>query len=289
MGPTGGNLPHGQDAGFLGKTYDPFVLNADPSAKDFKVPDLLPPAEIGEVRLQRRKELRALVDGAVKNFEASESAKLMDANFNDAYRLMSSTAAREAFALEKEPASVRERYGMNRFGQCCLLARRLVERGVRFVTVNTFITVFNEITWDIHGSAPFSPIQAYRDLLGPMFDNAYASLLEDLTSRGLLDSTMVVAMGEFGRTPKINPAGGRDHWPQCWTMSMAGGGVKGGQVIGSSDEIGAYPKDRPVPAASVAATILHGLGIEIDKELPGPRGRPMPIIDRGIEPVKELF
>ena len=112
-------------------------------------------------------------------------------------------------------------------------------------------TVFNEITWDIHGSAPFSPIEAYRDLLGPMFDNAYASLLEDLTSRGMLDTTMVVAMGEFGRTPKINPAGGRDHWPQCWTVSMAGGGIKGGQVIGASDEIGAYPKDRPVPAAAV--------------------------------------
>ncbi len=116
---------------------------------------------------------------------------------------------------------------------------------MRFVTVNMFETVFNEITWDIHGSAPFSPIEAYRDLLGPMFDNAYTALLEDLTSRGLLDTTMVLAMGEFGRTPKINPAGGRDHWPQCWTMSIAGGGVKGGQVVGSSDEIGAYRRIAP--------------------------------------------
>src|SRR5581483_8779586 len=115
MGPTGGNLPHGQDAGFLGKPYDPFVLNADPSAKDFKVPDLLPPTEISEVRLQRRKDLRALVDESVKNFESSESAKLMDTNFNDAYRLMTSTTAREAFDLAKEKQSVRERYGMNRF------------------------------------------------------------------------------------------------------------------------------------------------------------------------------
>ena len=171
----------------------------------------------------------------------------------------------------------------------CLLARRLIEAGVRFVTVNMFETVFNEITWDIHGSAPFSPIQAYRDLLGPMFDNAYASLLEDLTSRGLLDNTMVVAMGEFGRTPKINPAGGRDHWPQCWTMSMAGGGVKGGQVVGASDEIGAYPKDRPVPAARGRGDDAAGLGIKLENELPGPQGRPMPMVDRGVEPIQELF
>src|SRR6185503_7393591 len=148
MGPTGGNLPHGQDAGFLGKNYDPFVLGVDPSKKDFKVPDLLPPQEIGEARLARRRELRAVVDDTVKSFEASENAKLMDANFANAYRLMTSTKAREAFDLAKEPEKLRERYGMTRFGQCCLLARRLVEAGVRFVTINTFITVFDEITWD---------------------------------------------------------------------------------------------------------------------------------------------
>src|SRR4051812_32000523 len=145
MGPTGGNLPHGQDAGFLGKTYDPFVLNADPSAKDFKVPDLLPPQEITEVRLQRRRELRRLVDESVKNFEASEAAKLMDTNFADAYRLMTSATAREAFALEKEPTSVRERYGMNRFGQCCLPPRRLVGRGGRLVDGDTVLHRFHPI------------------------------------------------------------------------------------------------------------------------------------------------
>src|SRR5436309_15724074 len=156
LGPTGGNLPHGQDAGFLGKGYDPFVLNADPAKKDFKVPDLLPPQEISEVRLQRRKELRALVEGTVKNFEASPNAQLMDASFASAYRLMTSEPARQAFDLAKEPEKVRERYGLTRFGQCCLLARRLIEAGVRFVTINTFITVFDEITWDIHGSKPFT-------------------------------------------------------------------------------------------------------------------------------------
>src|SRR5437667_4002411 len=140
MGPTGGNLPHGQDAGFLGKAYDPFALMADPSKPNFKVPDLLPPTEIGEVRLQRRRELRQIVGDAVKNFEASANAQLMDSSFAAAYRLMTSAKAREAFELSKEPEEVRERYGLTRFGQCCLLARRLIEARVRFVIIHTFIT-----------------------------------------------------------------------------------------------------------------------------------------------------
>jgi len=176
MGPTGGNMPHGQDAGFLGKAYDPFVLNSDPSKADFKVPDLLPPKEIGEARIARRRELRQVVDDTVKKFESSESAKLMDANFAAAYRLMTSEKAREAFDLTKEPLTVRERYGLTRFGQCCLLARRLVERGVRFVTVNTFLTVFGEITWDIHGSKPFTSIAGMRDIVAPMYDQGYSAL-----------------------------------------------------------------------------------------------------------------
>ena len=182
IGNTGGNMPHGQTAGFLGKPHDPFVLNADPSDPAFKVPDLLPPDYLTAIRADQRRNLRDLVDGAVKDFEANPDARLLNASFDQAYTLISSAKAREAFDLSKEPDSVKDRYGRNRFGMSCLLARRLVEAGVRFVTVNMFETVFNEITWDIHGSAPFSPIEAYRDLLGPMFDNAYASLLEDLTS-----------------------------------------------------------------------------------------------------------
>ena len=188
---------------------------------------------------------------------------------------MSSKAAREAFDLKAEPDAVRDRYGRTRFGQSCLLARRLVERGVRFVTVNMFETVFNEITWDIHGSAPFSPIECYKNEVGPNFDNAYTALLEDLGRRGLLDNTMVLAFGEFGRTPKINPAGGRDHHPACWTALFAGGPIQGGRVVGASDEIGYAPKDRPVTTAEIAATVYHGLGISLDTELPGPQGRPM--------------
>jgi hypothetical protein len=289
IGNTGGNMPHGQNAGFLGKTYDPFVLNADPSDPNFRVPDMLPPDYLTSLRVDRRRNWREMVDRSVSKFETSQDARLLDSTFHQAYTLMTSAKAREAFELHREPENIREKYGMNRFGQSCLLARRLIEAGVRFVTINMFETVFDEITWDIHGSKPFSPISCYRDLVGPMFDMAYASLLEELHDRGLLSNTMVVAFGEFGRTPKVNPAGGRDHWPQVWTILMAGGGMRGGQVVGASDEIGAMPKDRPTTPAEVAATIYRGLSIDLETELPGAQGRPIPIVDRGVEPIRELF
>ena len=289
MGATGGGMPHGQDAGFLGKAYDPFVLNADPSKKDFQVPDLLPPREIGEARLQRRRELRQIVDDTVRNFESSDSAKLMDANFASAYRLMTSAKAREAFDLAREPEKVRERYGLTRFGQSCLLARRLVEAGVRFVTINTFITVFDEITWDIHGSKPFTSIAGMKEIVAPMYDQGYSALIEDLAQRGLLDTTLVANLAEFGRTPRINPAGGRDHWPNCWTVYFAGGGVQGGRVVGKSDEIGAYPVERPVKPSEIVATIYHSLGLKLDTELPGPQGRPFPLVEYGAHAIRELF
>lgn len=290
IGQLGGNLPHGDTAGFLGKKYDPFVLNADPSDANFKVPDMLPPDYISAVRTDRRRSWRQVIDKSVSYFEeANQDAKLMDATFNQAYTLMTSTKAREAFELSQETEDMRKRYGMNRFGQGCLLARRLVERGVRFVTVNMFETVFNDITWDIHGSAPFSPISAYRDLVGPMFDNAYSSLLEDLGRSGLLENTLVLATGEFGRTPRINPAGGRDHWPQCWTVVLAGGGIKGGQAVGASDSIGAAPMDHPVMPAHIAATVYKCLGIPIDLELKTAQGRVVRLVDHGFDPIDELL
>ncbi len=288
MGRGGGNLPNGQAGGFLGKAYDPFELSADPSQPNFKVPDLLPPAEIGEARLQRRRRLRDIVDETVRNFEASENAKLLDDNFQAAYRLMTSSQAREAFDLSLEPQSVRDRYGMNRFGQCCLLARRLVESGVRFVTINTFLTVFNEITWDIHGSKPFTSIEGMKNIVAPMYDRSYSALLSDLDDRGLLDDTLVCNLAEFGRTPKVNPAGGRDHWPQCFTTYFAGGGIKGGQVVGASDPIGGVPAERPVQPANVAATIFHSLGFRLESHLPGPAGRPFPLVDFGHREIHEL-
>jgi len=290
IGQLGGNLPHGDTAGFLGKGYDPFVLNADPADPNFKVPDLLPPDYISAVRVDRRRSWRQEVDKSVQYFEDSnQDSKLMDSTFNQAYTLMTSAKAREAFELSQEPDEVRKRYGMNRFGQGCLLARRLVERGVRFVTLNMFETVFNDITWDIHGSAPFSPISCYSDLVGPMFDNAYSSLLEDLSRIGLLDTTLVLATGEFGRTPRINPAGGRDHWPQCWTVVFAGGGVKGGQVVGASDATGGAPQDRPVTPAHIAATVYKCLGIPVDTVLKTPQGRDVRLVDTGFDPIDELL
>ena len=289
MGSGGGNLPNGQAGGFLGKAYDPFALMADPSKPDFRVPDLLPPDQIGMARLERRRSMRSIVEQAADEFEASEDARLLDENFQTAYRLMTSTQAREAFDLSKEPTHVRERYGMNRFGQCCLLARRLVENGVRFVTVNTFLTVFDEITWDIHGSKPFTSIEGMKDIVCPMYDQAYSALLEDLVGRGMLDDTLVTTLCEFGRTPKVNPAGGRDHWPQCFSCSFAGGGVAGGRVVGASDTVGGFPAERPVGPGDIVATIFESLGLDHTSHLDGPAGRPFALTDFGTEPIRELF
>lgn len=289
MGNTGGNMPHGQDAGFLGKAHDPFALMADPSKPDFKVPDLLPPPHIGEARVDRRRRLREIVEETADDFAASESAKLLDSNFEAAFRIMTSPQARAAFDLSKEPAKVRERYGMNRFGQCCLLSRRLIEAGVRFVTVNTFLTVFDEITWDIHGTKPFTSIEGMKNIVAPMYDQAYSALIEDLVQRGMLDTTLVCNLQEFGRTPRVNPAGGRDHWPQCWTSYFAGGGIKGGRVVGRSDPIAAVPAERPTSPPEVVATIFHSLGFNLETTLPGPAGRPFALVDSGTHEIKELF
>lgn len=289
MGRGGGNLPNGQAGGFLGKSHDPFVLNADPSKDNFQVPDLLPPSDIGTVRLDRRRRLRDLVDETVASFEASDNAKLLDSNFETAYRLMTSAQAREAFDLSKEPASVRDRYGRTRFGQCCLLARRLIESGVRFVTINTFLTVFNEITWDIHGSKPFTSIEGMKNDVAPMYDQAYSALISDLTDRGLLEDTLVCNLAEFGRTPRVNPAGGRDHWPQCFTCYFAGGGVQGGQSVGRSDPIGGVPDERPCDPGNIVGSIFKSLGYDLTSHLPGPAGRPFPLVDFGKQPINELF
>jgi hypothetical protein len=289
MGRGGGNLPNGQAGGFLGKAHDPFALMADPSQADFKVPDLLPPDSIGAARIERRRRMRDIIESTIDTFEASESAKMMDDNFQAAYRLMTSPQARAAFDLNAEPEQVRQRYGMNRFGQCCLLARRLVEAGVRFVTINTFLTVFDEITWDIHGSKPFTSIEGMKNIVAPMYDQGYSALIEDLVQRGMLDDTLVCNVAEFGRTPKVNPAGGRDHWPGCFTVYFAGGGVQGGRVVGASDPIGAVPADRPTEPPEIIATIFHAMGLNLESHLPGPAGRPFPLVDFGFREIRELF
>jgi uncharacterized protein (DUF1501 family) len=187
-------------------------------------------------------------------------------------------AADALLDLRREPESLRRKYGSNPFGQNCLRARRLVEAGVRLVTVNMFDTVFDRVTWDIHGWKPFSAIGDYRDVVGPMFDMAYSTLFEDLCRRDRLSRTMVIAAGEFGRTPKLNSAGGRDHWPQCWTVLMGGGPLRGGTVVGASDAIAAAPKDRPVTPADIAATVYRGFGLD-----------PRALVEPGAAPIGELF
>jgi uncharacterized protein (DUF1501 family) len=152
-----------------------------------------------------------------------------------------------------------------------------------------FETVFDELTWDIHGSKPFTDIAQMADAIAPNFDRAYTALLDDLADRGLLSHTMVVATGEFGRTPKINPAGGRDHHPGVWSMLIGGGPLQGGRIIGESDEIGYAPKTRPTTPAEMVATIYRGLGLNPHHELIGPQNRPIPLVDYNVKPIEELF
>jgi uncharacterized protein (DUF1501 family) len=263
IGNTGVSVSHGQGAGYLGPRHEPFVLQADP---------------------QSGTELRDAVDAAHRAFDASSP----DGAAEQAFAPVFAAKAKQAFDLAAE-GDLRSRYGMNTFGQSCLLARRLVEHGVWLATVNMFDTVFNEVTWDCHadGGSLATTLDDYRDVLCPMFDQAYTALLEDLHQRGMLANTLVLAMGEFGRTPQLNPRGGRDHWPGVWSVLFAGGGVRGGQVIGASDRLGAEPHDRPVSPAEVAATVYRALGLDPKTRLPGPDGRPLPLADA--EPVTELF
>ena len=160
---------------------------------------------------------------------------------------------------------------------------------MRFVTINTFVTVFDQISWDIHGASPFSTIEDMRRVVAPMYDQAYSALIEDLDARGLLERTLLASLSEFGRTPKINPSGGRDHWPQCWSVQLAGGGVQGGRVVGTSDEYGAEPADRPVTPAEIVATMYRSMNVPLGTKLPGPDGQQQPLVDDGCLPIEELF
>ena len=196
---------------------------------------------------------------------------------------------REAIELGKESMRTRERYGMHRLGQRFLVARRLIERGVRFVTLNTSSFVSGETTWDIHGGRPYGTIEEMRSGLAPMYDQACSALVEELAQRGLLDSTLVAALSEFGRTPLINADGGREHWSECWSVCFAGGGVKGGRAIGRSDEIGSAPVECPVEPRNIMATIYKALGVDRGTMLPGPDGVAVPVVDPGTRAIEELF
>jgi hypothetical protein len=273
-----GGLPFGYGgAGYMGSVYNPFNVNGNPNAKDFSVRDVSPPSGVTLERVDRRRAMLAALDTFQRNAEAAAAVRTMDRFYERAYDLMTSPVAKKAFNLADEPEKLRDEYGRNTFGQSCLLARRLVEAGVQFVTINSG-------GWDTHENN-FTSLQKTRL---PQLDQGYAALLKDLHGRGMLDHTLVVWMGEFGRTPKVNASAGRDHWPYAMCVCMGGGGIKTGTVVGETNERAENPKERPIRVEDVSATIYHALGIDYHKEYESPQNRPLRINYDG-EPVKELL
>jgi uncharacterized protein (DUF1501 family) len=275
-----GSITPGQHASFLGKAHDPLLITQDPNSPDFRLPELSLPANLSLDRLENRHEVLRLIDQQAELLEFSAKARGIDAHYVKALSMVTSPRAKKTFDLSAEPKAVRERYGRTTYGQSCLLARRLVEAGVRFVNVYFAATIGGQDSkggWDTHGfnNKPMYPI--LKDYLLPITDQTLPTLLEDLDDRGLLDETLVVWMGEFGRSPRINTMAGRDHWPQCYTALLAGGGVQRGCVFGSSDKNGAYPARDPVRPDDLAATMYHLLGIAPHAEVRDTLNRPLAI------------
>jgi uncharacterized protein (DUF1501 family) len=272
-------------AGYLPASTRPFAIGADPAKPDFKVRDLDLYRGMDLARLDRRRQFVMALDEFSRG-TAGSGETLTDPDLQRAYALISSAEAKRAFDLADEPADIRNRYGSRTIGQSCLLARRLVERGVSFVTVN------NQ-GWDTHQDIYTRLKEGYTGAqvgvgLIPSLDLAFSSLVQDLDQRGMLEETLVVVMGEFGRTPKLNAAGGRDHWPRVFSVAMAGGGIRGGQVIGTSDPVAESPQERPVTPADLAATIYALLGIDPNHELHTGDGRPIRIAPPEAEVIAEL-
>jgi hypothetical protein len=279
----GGEVP-GQGPGILGQRYAPFQVKGDPTEANFSIETLTLPPELSGRRLRGRIGLQAALEREGERRARQPGVRGMDSHYEQAFRLLQSPAARRAFNLASESIRVRERYGMHHFAQSCLLARRLVEAGVPLITVywNSPSLTTNQ-SWDTHNDS----FNRLKDHLLPAFDLAMTALLDDLHSRGLLDETLVVWMGEFGRTPRINRNAGRDHWGFCQSVLMAGGGVRGGQVYGSSDAHAAYAAELPVSPDDLAATVFHSLGIRLDQEMRDAQGRPLPLCTG--RPVLGLF
>lgn len=263
-------------SGYLSSAYGPFSLGADPADGNFTVKDLNLPGGVDESRFTRRKSLLSAVDEHFAKAEKSDSVQAMGSFYDRAYALISSQAAREAFNINAEPNELRDKYGRNQAGQRMLMARRLVEAGVRFVSLTYG-------GWDFHDQ-----IRNGMTSQLPAFDQGFATLIEDLESRGLLDSTLVMVSSEFGRTPKINGTAGRDHWPKVFSVVLAGGGIKKGVVYGQSDATASEPEKDPLTVEDLATTIYHQLGIVAEKELMAPGNRPIEIVDGG-KIVKELI
>ena len=289
IGNTGAGPLHGQTAGFLGSAHEPFFLNADPARADFRVADLEVPTGMSGSRLDARRQLLSQIDELQRRTESS-STQMHDSSYERAFRLLTSQRARQAFDLTRESDRTRDRYGRNTFGQSCLMARRLIEGGVRYVTVNHFDTVFGLSCWDMHadGGGLNNTYLDYERHLCPQFDWGFTALIEDLERRGLLQETVVAVLSEFGRTPRLNGRGGRDHYPDAWTNFLCGGNIRGGQVVGATDRIGSRPSDFPVEPPQVLATIYRGMGIDLDNTMmPGPGERPIRLVEA--EPIRQLF
>ncbi len=271
----------GQHGSFLGKRHDPLLILEDPNGSDFKLPALSLPREVTTERLQRRRAIQQVIDRQSRLLETSAAAQGLDQYYQRALSMLTSPRVRKAFDLSAEPEQLRDRYGRHTYGQSCLLARRLVESGVRFVNVYFDRSIGGQSQtsggWDTHG---FNNTRQFPILKGrhlPMTDRTLPALVNDLSERGLLEETLVIWMGEFGRTPKVNKNVSRDHWPNCYTVVLAGGGLRGGAVYGASDRQAAFPAEDPVSLGDLAATMFYLLGIDPQTEVYDPNDRPLTI------------
>jgi len=259
-------------AAYLGASASPFVAEGDPNTPGFSVPDLIPPLSVDASRLEHRRSLLDHVDRYRKRaaLKANASARTLSAYQQKAFDLMTSTQTRRAFDISAESDAIRDEYGRHTLGQSCLMARRLIEAGTRCV-----MTTHNN--WDTH----FNNFHVLRSVLLPQLNSGVGALVRDLADRGLLESTLVVVMGEFGRTPRINPSAGRDHWGPAQTLFLAGGGIRGGRAVGKTNEHGERPVGDPTGPEDLAATLYHCLGIDANEEFHTPEGRPIKIVNNG--------
>lgn len=283
-----GTITPGQQASFLGKLHDPLLVTRDPSKPGFKLPELTLPSDLSFERISHRREVQKLIDRQSRLLSYSAEARGFDAYYDKALAMLDSPTLRQAFDLSSVSEKERDRYGRTAYGQSCLLALRLVEAGTKFVTVYFSSSIAGATGgWDTHGNNGTKMFPAIEKHHLPVTDQTLPTLLEDLDERGLLDSTLVVWMGEFGRTPKLNAEASRDHWPQCYTVLLAGGGTKRGFVYGASDKTGSYPIENPVRPDDLAATIYHLLGIDPHTVVYGTGNRPVLISDGS--PVTGIF
>lgn len=285
----------GTYAGWLGPRCDPMEIREAPQTTErYSAPvDLA--ADLSTTRLQSRRGLLSVLDSTERHFQNTRATEGLNAFHEQAYRMLTSPAARRAFQMDQEPSWLRDRYGRNEYGESFLLARRLIESGVRLVSVIwMYISPTGVVSniWDTHGgvgipdgATGWSMLRAPYGL--PPLDRAYSALLEDLHLRGLLDDTLVVAMGEFGRTPRLNPQQGREHWGPCYTVAFSGAGIRGGQVHGKSDQLAAYPSENPVSPEDVLATMYHALGVPESAEVHDREGRPVRVCEG--KAIKGLF